>query len=770
MTHPSGLQYSYDDLDLVCCHGVGRDGLYVGSGALKQGRRTRCSSMPEGCQLPSEHLGQTTLVEAFDIHNVNESGCSRQTENNARSLNFEETVHKLVGPGPPQRNSKSAHLAAINSEISAGLCCSSNSNISIDNTSFPIDNQIVETLNNKGVIGTESRQVCIFRGDDVFEGLEKQQYISISPNKGLPLSESAGEQPGKLPTHQQTKESHTEGYSRSPEISEVTLDCFAGAEQEPQTNCPDVEENISTSDQAGARGLIFVLQNSTDTMEDRNAIALPNKSLEPFLSFTIDEECDKGSTKSQSMVIVPQLGGLNELETKNENRGLNHLRNVKDNQNYANTAVALDQSKNWNISKDIVNLLSAAQQELQTDCPEVEGIISTPDQAGAGGPVSVLQNLADTVDSDNALSVQPAMDFSLDEQCEKFFIQSQSTFFAHMLNGLNDSETLNENMGLTHHSINIDVEQDSNDCAVALDEDNDCETLNKTLVEQHDVAKTAGNLCANVLKSPEHGASVDTFQTKVKNLCLATIKTVSSEHQSIGNSEKESMQTSTSRCDESQSLDNMVQNLLPKELATCKKVDLPLPIENTYLKLLTIPEIHLVEADDDTLAKSQNKTKANIIENPVYNIHLDNKYQATEQHTNHPVLSKEANEGLHGNQTSSLNESPCSEVTDGHRENHSLERRVSAMGELDEAIFSAVSSNTTLSSSDVRGTHETEDQKEDSVLKVQMRKVSAIRSLSILCSNSESKNISVKMIRFLTEKKCLANNLSQTLALWFGKQ
>uniref|UniRef100_A0A673Y8J0 Uncharacterized protein n=1 Tax=Salmo trutta TaxID=8032 RepID=A0A673Y8J0_SALTR len=52
VTHRSGLQYSYDDLDLVCCHGVSGDGPRLASEGSKQGRRERCASMPECCHRP----------------------------------------------------------------------------------------------------------------------------------------------------------------------------------------------------------------------------------------------------------------------------------------------------------------------------------------------------------------------------------------------------------------------------------------------------------------------------------------------------------------------------------------------------------------------------------------------------------------------------------------------------------------------------------------------------------------------------------------------
>ncbi|PWA30610.1 hypothetical protein CCH79_00009304, partial [Gambusia affinis] len=721
VTHPSGLQYSFDDLDLVCCHGVDREGFWVGSGALKQGRRTRCASMPEGCQVPSDDLGQTTLAEAFAVDDVDESGRLRQNENNGKPLDFQETVPG-DSAGLPQRNSKSAHLPATNTGISGSLCC----NISSVNSSFATDNQSVKTLYSKVVTGTESSQGYIFRDDVVFTGLKEQQYISISSNKGPSLSESAGEQIGKLPIHQQTKESHIEGYSRSPEISEVTLNCCAGAELESQTNCPDVEEIISTSDHAGTSGLLFAQQNSTDAVEDGSALSLPNR--EPFLSSAVNEESDEGFTDNQNTVFVQQLDGLNELGTKNENTGLDHLRNVQDEQNYSNCPVVLDQASDCDISKAILNLPAAAEQKFQTNCPEIKGIIFTSDQESAGQPVFVQQNLPDRMDSDNTLSVQPVVAFSLDEQCDKRFTQCQSPFFAHRLDGSDDSEILNENAGHAHHSMNVHFEEDSYNCAMALDESNHCKMLNQTLVEKHNVAKTARNW-PHTLESAEQGELFDTFQSKVKNQCLAVSETVSAEHQRVGNSERESIQTSNICCADqlvktslSQSLDNMVESSLPKELTASKDADIPLPIENNYFKLMTIPEIRLIEADDNTLVKATKKTEANITENQVHNNLLNNKYHATEQHMKLPVLSKEVNEGLHGNQTSGLSESPCSEVADGYREDHSLGGRVSAMGELDDAIFSAVSSETPPSGSDLKGTYEAGDQKEDNVVKVRMRK------------------------------------------------
>uniref|UniRef100_A0A3B4WJL9 Rho GTPase-activating protein 7 n=1 Tax=Seriola lalandi dorsalis TaxID=1841481 RepID=A0A3B4WJL9_SERLL len=262
VTHPSGLQYSYDDLDLVCCHGVDSEGPWMGAGASKQGRRTRCASMPEGChQLSTEDLGQTREVTASVGIDYTESEPLKLKENNEKVLldSQEGSVHgphELVDVDITQSVSESEDLQTANMGNSGEFHCNSNSGMCSANISCPADSSshIEKTVNSEGEVATESSQshdIC--NDDNVFKrphiSREEQQCISISANNGLPLSECAGEQPGKLPNHQETKESHTEGYSRPPEISEATLNRSPAAELEPQTDLPDVEEDkISTSE------------------------------------------------------------------------------------------------------------------------------------------------------------------------------------------------------------------------------------------------------------------------------------------------------------------------------------------------------------------------------------------------------------------------------------------------------------------------------------------------------------------------------------------
>ncbi|KAJ8416498.1 hypothetical protein AAFF_G00357860 [Aldrovandia affinis] len=49
VTHRVALQYSFDDLDLHCCHGIVFDGRKSGTDVSKSERRERCASLPECC-------------------------------------------------------------------------------------------------------------------------------------------------------------------------------------------------------------------------------------------------------------------------------------------------------------------------------------------------------------------------------------------------------------------------------------------------------------------------------------------------------------------------------------------------------------------------------------------------------------------------------------------------------------------------------------------------------------------------------------------------
>lgn len=338
VTHASGLQYSYDDLDLVCCHGVDSEGPWMGAEASKQGRRTRCASMPEGChQLPTEDQAQTLVLTATVVIDDTKSEQLKIIDSNVPLDMQEESVHgphELPDVDIPQRASESDHLQSPDIGNSRELLCNLKSGLSIANVSCVADSSshCEKTVNGKGEVGTESSQSCrICNDDNVFKSphisCEPQQCISISSNNGPPLSESAGEYPGKPPNNQETKESHTEGYSRSPEISEAKLNQSSAADLEPQTDLPHVEEEtISISSQADAKLTlpVGVLHSSVNMMENGDVVSQADKAVKPVVTLMLEEVCDEEVTESRSADSASKLDGLNGPETLSESTGLKH--------------------------------------------------------------------------------------------------------------------------------------------------------------------------------------------------------------------------------------------------------------------------------------------------------------------------------------------------------------------------------------------------------------------------------------------------------------
>lgn len=348
MTHPSGLQYSYDDLDLVCCHGLEGDGLWMGSAGSKQGRRARCSSMPEGChQLPINDPAQTCERGASVMNDDTEPEHLKLMENNGKDL--QESVdrsYELVGVGIlPKTDSDSEDLQTA-SPGNFGEFCNSNSGMSSANISCATDSSD-NTIDNKSDLCTESCQNHSMCDDSVFKSarISHQQYVSISSNNVPPLSECAGEQPGKVPNHQDTKGSHREGYSRPPEITGATVNCCSAAEQEPQPDLPDVEESKTViSDLPGMNVLL-----SSANMEGGEALSLINKTVE---SLVADGECDKGISESRNACSADKQDGLSDLGTLNENTGLSCLSRVTVGEERDHEACAgpLDKDHGWEIS------------------------------------------------------------------------------------------------------------------------------------------------------------------------------------------------------------------------------------------------------------------------------------------------------------------------------------------------------------------------------------------------------------------------------------
>ncbi|XP_068614590.1 rho GTPase-activating protein 7-like [Brachionichthys hirsutus] len=336
VTHASGLQYSYDDLDLICCHGVDSEGPWIGAGASKQGRRTRCSSMPEGRrQLSTEELARTCETPASIVNYVPDSEALGLKERNASvPLDLqEESVdgrRDLADVDIPQRASESEHLQIANIVNSGESHCTSISGTSASNISCGMDNagHSEKAINDEGEVGAEliqSYNICsdnnVFKSPHIFG--EETQCIFISSNNGPSLLESAGEQHGKLPNQQETKESRIEGYSRPLEFPEAAQIQRSAAEREPQTDRPDVEgKKVSISGCRDAIGTLPAgeLCSSVRVMQS-DLVSQTSKATEPAVPL-LAEACDRGLTERWSKDSSTKMRGLNGPGTRKGNASL----------------------------------------------------------------------------------------------------------------------------------------------------------------------------------------------------------------------------------------------------------------------------------------------------------------------------------------------------------------------------------------------------------------------------------------------------------------
>uniref|UniRef100_A0A3P9MQ55 Rho GTPase-activating protein 7 n=1 Tax=Oryzias latipes TaxID=8090 RepID=A0A3P9MQ55_ORYLA len=346
VTHPSGLQYSYDDLDLVCCHGVDSEGPGIGSGDLKQGRRLRCASLPEGChQLPTNDHARSLVGEATTDKYITESEEVTLTDKNEKiAQDLLESVN-----GSHKLDSQSQLLQTTNPGTSETHWCKFNSMPAGANSSVDTKSRREHIFCNGSVACPQSSQCHICNSHNVFKSphicREGQQYISISSNKRSPLCGSACELPGKLPDYQETKESHTEGYSRPPEISRATLNPDSVTELRPHANCPDVVKGmISTSDRAGAGEPLAVELNSLANERECCDAISTNRTMDLLVNLVVNGDCAEGRVDGWSTDSADKLDGMNDSAIRQENTGLDHhSRDVEGEQDQQSSAGSLDQ-------------------------------------------------------------------------------------------------------------------------------------------------------------------------------------------------------------------------------------------------------------------------------------------------------------------------------------------------------------------------------------------------------------------------------------------
>lgn len=629
MTHPSGLQYSYDDLDLVCCHGVDSEGPWMESGASKQSRRTRCASMPEGChQLPAKEEGQTFEPRTCVVNDVTE----QRIENNLKVLDLQESVHnacECVDVDIFQGACETKHLQTSIMRNSGEFHSGSNSGMSRENISLATDScshgEKTGDAEGKVTAGSLSPDIgtddCVFKSPHI--SCEEQQYISISSNNGSLLSESAGEQSGKLPNHQETKQSHAEGDCRPPEVSETALNRLSAAELEPQTDLPDVkEEEISIFGLADTSVALpdDLLNSSVSMMESGGVMSPANSTVQPVVASVLEEVPDI-INDSQSVGSSKKLDALNDPKTLNENPGLERA------------------------SRDI--------QERDLD---------------HHGSTEVLDTAKDLTIS-----------------CQKSMKQHQ----------VETKETV-------RHQGEESVQAESSEEAAEV---------RTGPITPPDVF-VKGQCCPLKAENNFSSSESDNRYLEIK------------PDQAESYYPEKYEQTTASLSESTASTDDIS---VSKELACCEDQVVAQQLENSISKLDTILEVSQVEPDDTPAFGSPKNS--DFTQSPDAELQEISVKPAPK---NPPLNSAEVKavlspEGCHGNQKASgccFGESPASEVADGqtvHR--HRPGQAESRMEETNEEAQDIVFSNTKLSNLVLNGTNEPGEQRDNSAVKVRMRKV-----------------------------------------------
>lgn len=292
VTHSSGSQYSYDDLDLVCCrHVVAAEGPWVGAEAFKQGRRTRCASMPEGRrQLPA---GEPALTVEETASVSNDGIGSKEPRLMKGNVKVPQDLEEESVCGPRdlldvdvlRGASEEDGLRAANSGSVANIFC----NAARGNDPSGCDS----ILKSPHVAG------------------EEPQCATILSNNGPPLSGSAADQPGDHPDDQEgTKEGHVAGHSGPVETSDRSPNQFSAAAPQPQADLQHVEEEEEIS----ASRVEDTHVTSPAATDACGEMLRSRKAAEAVKAPEVEKSCGRESWKSGS---ADELDGVNGLETEN---------------------------------------------------------------------------------------------------------------------------------------------------------------------------------------------------------------------------------------------------------------------------------------------------------------------------------------------------------------------------------------------------------------------------------------------------------------------
>lgn len=291
VTHSSGSQYSYDDLDLICCrHAAAAERLWVGPEALKQGRRTRCASLPEGRrQLPAGEPPQATSLVSENRSAPKEPRLMTASVKVPLNLEEESVCAPLdsLEADVFKGNSKEDHLRPENFGKVANIFCTD-----------ACGNDILKSQRVAG---------------------EEPQCATILSNNGLPLSPLVADRPGDCPDDQEgTKESHVVGDSGPVETSDCSSNPSAAATLQPQADLLHVavEDEISASRMEDPCLTSPATEACSEILRSREAVEPPKTPLGE------ESECRESWTsntfESESSRLDLAVGGQDHLGEQND--------------------------------------------------------------------------------------------------------------------------------------------------------------------------------------------------------------------------------------------------------------------------------------------------------------------------------------------------------------------------------------------------------------------------------------------------------------------
>ncbi|KAM8842438.1 rho GTPase-activating protein 7 isoform 1-T1 [Synchiropus picturatus] len=237
VTHPRGLHYSYDDLDLVCCHGS--DGLWLGLEGSKQGRRSRCASLPESC-----HQAEQTVEVMNSFHLKADASDIDKVKLDSPA----DAIHSIE-----HANTDSVYLGyGVSSENIIGATDSSHNSLDTD--------------------GETTGQICS-NGNDV-----------SGSNALLPLSQGTAEENRNIPDGEETR--------KNPSTCEVTQEDLSVSTLHHLTDAPtsDKERIVSSANTHAA--VLHKPDHSMSLMSNNGQL---NEASE------IDGNCDPGNSETWNL-------------------------------------------------------------------------------------------------------------------------------------------------------------------------------------------------------------------------------------------------------------------------------------------------------------------------------------------------------------------------------------------------------------------------------------------------------------------------------------